>query len=583
MDNHPLNIAEQTDMTEFFTDLISKLEESSPALRQVIKCLFSGTLTNNVVSLDCPHISRTSEEFYTLRVQVADMRSLNDSLDELTIKDTLEGDNMYTCSTCEKKVRAEKRACIVKLPRILCFNTMRYTFNMATMTKEKVNTHFSFPLRLDMTDYLEENLMKRKQSSASGSYVSKRSTGSSSLRGDREEDTFNKDISNCEGDSKPQSFNDGGDCSAQPSPQNCSPKSFESDSSGVTNDEESHESDAVYELIGVTVHTGNADGGHYYCFIRDCEDQSTDKPRWYLFNDAEVKPFDDSHIGTECYGGELTTKSYDAINDRFMDFSIEKTNSAYMLFYKRVDYKYASQSVALRYLESDTQRFAKPPISSPDISDGREKNHLHNLNENPPDNQLIDDSTANPQLVKYTEPSMNEFGFNKLCQRTYEDFKLPKHLANWVWADNMKFARDKSVFEHNFFNFMWQVCANLPKTLNQIPENMVERNPSSSFIIPASEDAIAIRTVHLAITFVLGVLMNSRERPNLSNWTELIRKQFNTSKAACDWLMHLIDDEETWLKQMLLRCPIEMVRQLFQRLCNDLTGSKQHKKLRLIR
>lgn len=28
----------------------------------------------------------------------------------MTIKDTLEGDNMYTCSQCGKKVRAEKRS-----------------------------------------------------------------------------------------------------------------------------------------------------------------------------------------------------------------------------------------------------------------------------------------------------------------------------------------------------------------------------------------------------------------------------------------------------------------------------------------
>jgi ubiquitin C-terminal hydrolase len=37
------------------------------------------------------------------------MRSIFESLDEVTVKDTLEGDNMYTCSTCGKKVRAEKR------------------------------------------------------------------------------------------------------------------------------------------------------------------------------------------------------------------------------------------------------------------------------------------------------------------------------------------------------------------------------------------------------------------------------------------------------------------------------------------
>ena len=33
----------------------------------------------------------------------------------------------------------------------------------------------------------------------------------------------------------------------------------------VTPDDECYE----YELIGVTVHTGTADGGHYYSFIRD--------------------------------------------------------------------------------------------------------------------------------------------------------------------------------------------------------------------------------------------------------------------------------------------------------------------------
>nr|XP_034958074.1 ubiquitin carboxyl-terminal hydrolase 34-like [Zootoca vivipara] len=83
---------------------------------------------------------------------------------------------------------------------------MRYTFNMVTMMKEKVNTHFSFPLRLDMTPYTEDFLMGKN---------------------DRKEGF--KDDSNSSKETK----------------------SFE------------------YDLIGVTVHTGTADGGHYYSFIRD--------------------------------------------------------------------------------------------------------------------------------------------------------------------------------------------------------------------------------------------------------------------------------------------------------------------------
>ncbi|CAG2067648.1 unnamed protein product [Timema podura] len=81
----------------------------TPELKKLVKTLFGGVISNNVVSLDCDHVSRTLEEFYTVRCQVADMRNLYESLNEVTVKDTLEGDNMYTCSQCGKKVRAEKR------------------------------------------------------------------------------------------------------------------------------------------------------------------------------------------------------------------------------------------------------------------------------------------------------------------------------------------------------------------------------------------------------------------------------------------------------------------------------------------
>lgn len=189
MDHQPLNTGEQKDMAEFFIDLVSKLEEMTPDLKTLIKRLFCGTLSNNVVSLDCGHVSRTLEEFYTVRCQVADMRNLQESLDEVTVKDTLEGDNMYTCSQCGRKVRAEKRACFKKLPEILCFNTMRYTFNMITMLKEKVNTHFSFPMRLDMSGYVEKMLMpqqyhesKRKSKSQESSTSSSSSESENSVR-----------------------------------------------------------------------------------------------------------------------------------------------------------------------------------------------------------------------------------------------------------------------------------------------------------------------------------------------------------------------------------------------------------------
>ncbi|XP_077522254.1 ubiquitinyl hydrolase 1 puf isoform X3 [Amblyomma americanum] len=431
MDHQPLNTGEQKDMVEFFTDLISKLEEMTPQLKELVKHLFCGVLSNNVVSLDCNHISRTLEEFYTLRCQVADMRNLYESMNELTVKDTLEGDNMYTCSQCGKKVRAEKRACIQRLPRILCFNTMRYTFNMVTMMKEKVNTHFSFPLRLDMSSYMESNLL---------------------------------------------------------------PSQARQDNNGEVKAEAQEEDAGSYEydLIGVTVHTGTADGGHYYSFIR--ERQNPGKDKWFLFNDAEVKPFDPSHIAAECFGGEMTSKTYDSVTDKFMDFSFEKTNSAYMLFYERCLTDKAENKKSAAQTASE-----KPAETSQE---------------------------AKPETT----------------------LRLPSELAEWIWQDNMQFLQDKSIFDHTYFNFLYQMCGSIPQTLS------------------CGEEATLL-AAQLGTSFVLETLIHAKEKPTMAQWIELLTKQFNASKAACEWFLDHMAEDECWPVQILIRCPNQVVRQLFQRLC----------------
>uniref|UniRef100_A0A6P7F8D8 ubiquitinyl hydrolase 1 n=1 Tax=Diabrotica virgifera virgifera TaxID=50390 RepID=A0A6P7F8D8_DIAVI len=429
MDHQPLNTAEQKDMAEFFIDLVSKLEEMTPPLKEVIKKLFCGVISNNVVSLDCDHVSRTLEEFYTVRCQVADMRNLYESLDEVTVKDTLEGDNMYTCSQCGKKVRAEKRACFKKLPHILCFNTMRYTFNMLTMLKEKVNTHFSFPLRLNMAGYVEKQLMPQQY---------------------QEEKQKNAEIENVE--------------------------------------DEQYE----YDLIGVTVHTGTADGGHYYSFIKDRTAGSRDK--WFLFNDAEVKPFDPNQIAAECFGGEMTSKTYDSVTDKFMDFSFEKTNSAYMLFYERC------------------------PLSEP-------------MNQRSPSTtgESCETIPSSPSSVMTIE--------------------LSKELEDWIWQDNMHFIQDKNIFEHTYFNFMWQICGYIPQTILPVEPNITQK------------------AAQLSTTFFIETFIHAKEKPTMVQWVELVTKQFNACQEACIWFLDHMAQDTWWPIQVLLKCPNQMVRQMFQRLC----------------
>ncbi|KAK9875298.1 hypothetical protein WA026_007696 [Henosepilachna vigintioctopunctata] len=439
MDHQPLNTAEQKDMAEFFIDLVSKLEEMTPQLKDVIKNLFCGIISNNVVSLDCGHVSCTLEEFYTVRCQVADMRNLYESLDEVTVKDTLEGDNMYTCSQCGKKVRAEKRACFKKLPRILCFNTMRYTFNMLTMLKEKVNTHFSFPLRLNMAGYTEKELMTQQ-------YIEEK-----------------------------------GKLQAEP-------------------EREQYE----YDLIGVTVHTGTADGGHYYSFIKDRSSGSRDK--WFLFNDAEVKPFDPNQIAAECFGGEVTSKTYDSVTDKFMDFSFEKSNSAYMLFYEQCP-----------VINCDNAESASSTIESSE-------------------NLYMQQASSTSSILTPNTP-------------TSPTIELSKELEQWIWQDNMHFIQDKNIFEHTYFNFMWQICGYIPQTILPIEPNITQK------------------ATELSTSFFIETFIHAKEKPTMVQWVELVTKQFNACQEACIWFLDHMSHDTWWPVQVLLKCPNQMVRQMYQRLC----------------
>lgn len=135
------------------------------------------------------------------------------------------------------------------------------------MLKEKVNTHFSFPLRLSMAGYVEKQLMPQH------------------YKGD--DWIFSK--------------------------YKCNFTVFFLNSlEEKQKQNEDEESEILeYDLIGVTVHTGTADGGHYYSFIKDRTVGARDK--WFLFNDAEVKPFDPNQIAAECFGGEMTVSIFSSL------------------------------------------------------------------------------------------------------------------------------------------------------------------------------------------------------------------------------------------------------------------------------
>lgn len=105
----------------------------------------------------------------------------------------------------------------------------------------------------------------------------------------------------------------------------------------------------IFELVGVLVHTGTAESGHYYSYIR--ERPTTDsQPSWVEFNDSDVSRFDPFTIPDQCFGGHGES------GHSMGGVQINKVWNAYMLFYQRVSkmeglrsvYKPAKRDVPVR-------------------------------------------------------------------------------------------------------------------------------------------------------------------------------------------------------------------------------------------
>lgn len=78
--------------------------------------------------------------------------------------------------------------------------------------------------------------------------------------------------------------------------------------------------DFIYSLVGVVIHQGTADQGHYYAVVEG------DDREWYLCNDKLIDYFDIKELPDFAFGGSESSSSLD-----------EEISTAYLLFYCRQD------------------------------------------------------------------------------------------------------------------------------------------------------------------------------------------------------------------------------------------------------
>jgi len=74
--------------------------------------------------------------------------------------ETLKDDNKYACPTCDEKQEAEKGSKFGKLPKILMLQLQRFTIDMQTFNRKKLNDEVSFPLILNVNPFLDKDQLK---------------------------------------------------------------------------------------------------------------------------------------------------------------------------------------------------------------------------------------------------------------------------------------------------------------------------------------------------------------------------------------------------------------------------------------
>jgi ubiquitin C-terminal hydrolase len=281
-------VAIQHDIHELYSILMDALDRSLQTTHdpKLVSEVFFGSVIGRTYCSSCGNITVRDQPVHAFSVPVKGHDTLQSSFSEFVSPSTTDG---YNCSNCNTRGQAVRGEAISHLPPVMAIALNRFVWNLRTGDREKLTTSLAFPLVLDMAPYCKDNVPFPDADRDPHFVATSTSTSTSTAT------VMKPDINN---------------------------------------------SEHVYDLFSVVLHSGGAHGGHYHAYMRDFaavpvgvgdakSDDSSDAKSdekhstttgtttsalWYDFNDASVTAISIDDIAKQ-YGG--------------------KSESAYFLMYRR--------------------------------------------------------------------------------------------------------------------------------------------------------------------------------------------------------------------------------------------------------
>ncbi|CAH1242990.1 USP24 [Branchiostoma lanceolatum] len=371
--------------------------------------------------------------------------TLEQSLEQFVRGEILEGENAYLCEKCNEKRSAVKRMCLKRLPPHLAIQLKRFDYDWEANRALKFDDYFRFPRELDVAPYTVEGV---EQATRQG-------------------------------------------CTEPTSPGSPAKQT------------------TLYRLVGVVVHSGQANAGHYYAFIQDRRPGR--QGHWLKFNDTTVEEVEltDQLLEEECFGGTFQVSSTATSTSSSFPETRVRYWSAYLLFYERQD--------------------GRPAVpKSPSSKDVRK-----------PNGRSLPRGDSLSQLAALIQAGEQQGLFQS---------SMPPDLQQEVHAQNLRFMLNKDIYSTQYFSFIKRlVCC-----------------PLQGDVVTEAE---LVAGTKLALHFLCNTYFTTKGalRTEVHSWVECVKQLLQASSQACTFLVNFVSQQEgtLYIRPLLLECPTREVRITF--------------------